>query len=166
MIFYSDVAKNLAEGTYVYLISMAVYKGSQPSVANYVTGVNNGTYKWTGNNLLQAYKDVDLTVNKVESVYKIEKNSAENTAYGDYVGIAGSAEWAVLFDKSMFQGTNKLLEFSSNNQLTFLRNITEDDMFMIVPVTNSSGDGVLRFNTIDFNGTTNKAIKKFTLNFS
>ncbi len=165
MIFYSDVAKDLAEGTYIYLTSIAVYQGSQPSVGNYITKVNNGTYKWAGNNILQAYKDVDLIINKVESVYKIEKNSAENTTYGNYIGSAGTAEWAVMFDVSMFQGTNKLLEFS-NNRLNFLRDITDDDLFMIVPVTNSSGDGVLRFNTIDFNGTSNKAIKKFTLNIS
>lgn len=167
MIFYSGVARDLVESTYIYLVSMAVYKGSQPSVENYITGVNNGTYKWAGSNLLQAYKDVDLTVNKVESVYKIEKNSSDNTEYGNYIGGTGLAEWAVLFDRSMFQGTNKLLEFnSSTNQLSFLRNITDNDLFMIVPVSNASGDGVLRFNTINFTGSTNKVIKKFTLNFS
>jgi hypothetical protein len=165
MIFYSDVAKNLAEGTYVYLTGMVVYKGLQPSIKNYVTGVNNGNYKWSGSNILQAYKDVELAVNKTDSIYKIKKTSADNTLYGNYIGSTGTASWAVLFDRSMFLGTNKLLEFTSN-QLNFLRNITENDLFMIIPVTASSGDGVLRFDTISFDGTTNKAIKEFTFNFS
>lgn len=163
MIFYSDVARDFAEDSYQNLTTMIVYKGSQPSVQNYISGVNNDLFNWNGSYLLQAYKDVDLTVNKVGSTYKIEKDSVAGTTYGDYIKQAGIAEWAVLFDVSM---TDDLLEFTNDNKINFLRNITEDDLFMIVPVSNAAGDGVIRFDTIDFNGTTNKAIKKFSLNFS
>lgn len=163
MIFYSDVARDFAEDSYQNLTTMIVYKGSQPSVQNYVSGVNNGLFSWNGAYLLQGYKNVDLTVNKVGSVYKIEKDSAAGTTYGDYIKQAGTAEWAVLFDVSM---TDDLLEFTNDNKINFLRNITEDDLFMIVPVSNTAGDGVIRFDTIMFNGTNNNIIKKFSLNFS
>ena len=109
MIFYSNVASDLAQDSYRLLTTMVVYKGKQPSVTDYVTNVNNGTYKWTGNYLLQSYKDVDLTVVKFESVYKVKKNSVDATLYGNYICRSGLAEWAVLFDKSMSEGSNKLL---------------------------------------------------------
>ena len=167
MIFYSNVASDLAQDSYRLLTTMVVYKGKQPSVTDYVTNVNNGTYKWTGNYLLQSYKDVDLTVVKFESVYKVKKNSVDATLYGNYICRSGLAEWAVLFDKSMSEGSNKLLEFNSTtNSMNFLRNITENDLFMIVPVSDTSGAGVLRFSTIVFNGSANRPIKQFTLNFS
>jgi hypothetical protein len=168
MIFYSDVARDLVNDTYRNLTTMVVYKGSQPSVEDYVIGVNNSSYKWSGSYLLQAYKNIDLVVNTVSTTYKIEKNSPNETTYGDYIKQAGIAEWAVLFDSSMIapSNTNKLLEFTNANELNFLRNITENDLFMIVPVSDAAGDGVIRFNTIDFDGITNQAIKKFTLNFS
>jgi hypothetical protein len=163
MIFYSDVAKDFAEDSYQNLTTMIVYKGSQPSVQNYVSGVNNNLFSWSGSYLLQAYKDVDLTVNKVGSTYKIEKDSLAGTTYGNYIKQAGTAEWAVLFDVSMI---NDLLAFTNTNEINFLRNITEDDLFMIVPVSNTAGDGVIRFDTIMFNGIDNNIIKKFSLNFS
>jgi hypothetical protein len=164
MIFYSDVARDFAEDVYVRLTTMVVYKGTQPSVTEYI---NSGTYAWTGNYLLQAYKDVDLTVNNIESTYRINKDSPNGTSYGNYIKQAGTAEWAVLFDWSMLEGTNKLLEFNSiTNSLDFLRNVTENDLFMIVPVSNAAGAGILRFDTTDFDGLLNNPIKKFTLNFS
>ena len=170
MIFYSDVVRDLVNDTYRNLTTMVVYKGSQPSVQNYVIGVNNGSYKWSGSYLLQAYKNVDLVVNTVSTTYKIEKNSPNGTTYGNYIKQSGTAEWAVLFDNSMIKtsasDTNKLLEFTVTNELNFLRTMTEEDLFMIVPVSDAAGDGVIRFNTIDFDGVANQAIKKFTLNFS
>lgn len=166
MIFYSGVASDLAQDSYRLLTTMVVYKEKQPSVAEYVTKVNDGTYKWSGNYLLQAYTNVDLSVSKFESINRIEKNSIDGTLYGNYICQSGLAEWAVLFDKTMLEGSNKLVEFNTNtNSMNFLRNITEDDLFMIVPVSDTSGAGVLRFDTINFNGS-NKAIKQFTLNFS
>ena len=166
MIFYSDVAREFAEDVYIRLTTMVVYKGVRPSVQDYVAKVNDGTYNWTGNHLLQAYKDVDLTVNKIESTYRISKDSPTGTSYGSYIRQSGIAEWAVLFDFSMLEGETKLLEFDSNtNRLNFLRNITENDLFMIVPVSDAAGAGVLRFNTVTFDNS-NKVIKKFTLNFS
>ena len=165
MIFYSDVARDFAEDVYVRLTTMVVYKGTQPSVQDYISKVNDGTYTQAGNYLLQAYKDVDLAVNKIESTYRINKNSPDGTSYGNYIGQSGTAEWAVLFDLSMLTGTNKLLEFSSATGLNFLRNLTENDLFMIVPVSDAAGAGVLRFDTINFTGF-NNPVKKFTLNFS
>ena len=106
------------------------------------------------------------SVNKIESTYRISKDSPTGTSYGSYIRQSGIAEWAVLFDFSMLEGTTKLLEFDSNtNRLNFLRNITENDLFMIVPVSDAAGAGVLRFNTVTFDNS-NKVIKKFTLNFS
>ena len=167
MIFYSDVARDLATDTYVNLTAMVVYRGSQPSIQNYITGVNSGTYKWNGNYLLQAYKDVELSVNAVNKLYKVEKStSTTDKEYGDYIKQAGNAQWAVLFDTSMLEGENQLLEFTNTNQLNFLRNITEEDLFMIVPVSTTLGYGVIRFDTIEFNGLDNQVIKKFSLNFS
>ena len=165
MIFYSDVARDFAEDVYVRLTTMVVYKGTQPSVQDYISKVNDGTYTWTGNHLLQAYKDVDLAVNKIEATYRINKVSPDGTSYGNYIKQAGTAEWAVLFDLSMLEGSNKLLEFSSTTGLNFLRTVTENDLFMIVPVSDAAGAGILRFNTINFDGL-NNPIKKFTLNFS
>jgi hypothetical protein len=119
--------------------------------------------------MLQGYDSVNLAVTKIESTYRIKKNSQVGTSYGDYICRNGQAEWAVLFDKSMVKtsasDTNKLLEFS-NYQLVFLRNITASDLFMIVPVSDTAGAGVLRFDKIDFDGVTNNTIDKFTLNFS
>lgn len=165
MIFYSDVARDFADEVYTRLTAMVVYKGSQPSVQDYIDKVNDGTFTWSGDHMLQAYDSVDLSVTKIESTYRIKKNSPIGTSYGDYICRSGMAEWAVLFDKSMLEGTNKLLEFS-NYQLVFLRNITANDLFMIVPVSDTAGAGVLRFDKIDFDGVTNNAIEKFTLNFS
>lgn len=165
MIFYSEVARDFAEKVYTHLTTMVVYKGSQPSVQDYITKVNDGIYTWSGDQMLQAYNSVDLTVTKIESTYRIKKNSQDGTSYGDYICRSGKAEWAVLFDKSMNEGSNKLLEFSGY-QMIFLRNITANDLFMIVPVSDAAGAGVLRFDTIDFDGSSNNEIKKFTLNFS
>lgn len=169
MIFYSDVARDFAEEVYTRLTTMIVYKGSQPSVTDYITKVNDGTYTWSGNHMLQAYNSVDLAVTKIESTYRVRKTSQDGTTYGDYICRSGQGEWAVLFDNSMVKtnetDTNKLLEFSGY-QMIFLRNITENDLFMIVPVSDAAGAGVLRFDTIDFDGASNNAIKKFTLNFS
>jgi hypothetical protein len=170
MIFYSDVVRDLVQDSYKNLTNMVVYKGRQLSAQEYVEGINTGTHNWNGTYLLQAYNNVDLTVNKVGSTYKIEKNSAVGTTYGNYIKQSGTAEWAVLFDNSMIKtsasDTNKLLEFTVTNELNFLRTMTEEDLFMIVPVSNTAGDGVLKFNTIEFDGVANQAIKKFTLNFS
>jgi hypothetical protein len=165
MIFYSDVARDFAQDVYTQLTTMVVYKGTQPSVQDYITKVNNGTYTWAGNYLLQAYNGVDLAVTKIESTYRINKNSIAGTEYGNFIASSGTAEWAVLFDKSMSVGTNKLLTFS-NNQLIFSRNITENDLFMIVPVSDAAGAGIVRFDTTNFDGVSNNAIQKFTLNFS
>lgn len=165
MIFYSDLARDFAERVYTRLTTMVVYKGSQPSVQDYIAKVNDGAYTWSGDYMLQAYNSVDLAVTKIEATYRINKNSLVNTSYGDYICRSGSAEWAVLFDKSMLEGPNKLLQFS-NYQLVFLRNITANDLFMIVPVSDTAGAGVLRFDKINFDGATNNAIDKFTLNFS
>lgn len=165
MIFYSNVANDLVQDCYLLLTTMVVYRGKQPSVEEYITKVNNRTYAWTGNYLLQAYKNVDLSMSKLGSITKIEKNSPDGTAYGNYVRQSGLAEWAVLFDKTTSEGTNKLLNFNTNS-MNFVRNISEDDLFMIVPVSDITGVGVLRFDSIDFNGTANKPIKRFSLNFS
>lgn len=165
MIFYSEVAEDLAQESYQMLTTMLVYKDKQPSVAEYITRVNNGTYKSSGNYILQAYTDVDLSVSKFGSVNRIEKYSPIGTLYGNYIFRSGLAEWAVLFDSSMLEGETKLLEFN-NNTMNFLRNITEDDLFMIVPVSDVTGAGVLRFDSINFDGFENKAIRQFTLNFS
>lgn len=166
MIFYSNIADDSVQDSYLLLTTMVVYRGKQPSVAEYITKVNNGTYAWTGNYLLQAYKDVDLSKSKVESITKIEKNSPNGTSYGNYFRQDGLAEWAVLFDKTTSQGTNKLLNFNTNS-MNFIRNISENDLFMIVPVSNLTGLGVLRFDSIDFKGGNNpNPIKRFAVNFS
>jgi len=165
MIFYSNVADDLVQDSYLSLTTMVVYRGKQPSVEEYITKVNNGIFAWTGNYLLQAYKNVDLSSSKFESVTKIAKSSPNGTLYGNYIRQSGLAEWAVLFDKTMSEGTNKLLNFNASS-MDFVRNITENDLFMIVPVSDTSGVGVIRFDSIDFNGITNKPIKRFALNFS
>jgi hypothetical protein len=166
MIFYSNVADDLVQDSFILLTTMIVYRGKQPTVAEYITKVNNGTYTCTGNYLLQIYKDVDLSKSKVESVTKIEKNSPDGTSYGNYFCQAGLAEWAVLFDKTTSQGTNKLLNFNTS-PMTFTRNISENDLFMIVPVSDIKGVGVLRFDSIDFkSGNNPNPIKRFAVNFS
>lgn len=165
MIFYSEAPRDLAEDTYKNLTSMLVYKGKQPTVSSYITGVNNGTYTRTGNSLLQAYLNVNLAVAKVGSTYRVEKTSPDGTIYGNYMHDSGIGEWAVLFDASMLLGANKLLDFdAAANKVNFTRNITADDLFMIVPVTDTAGVGVLRFNSVTFSSSVNNAIKKFTLN--
>lgn len=163
MIFYADVAKDLVDDSYKLLTTMVVYKEKQPSVAEYVSKVNDGTYKWTGSYLLQAHTNVGLGASKFESLYRMEQIT-EGLSYVSQN--TGSAEWAVLFDGSMLVGANKLLEFnSSTNSMDFVRNITENDLFMIVPVSDTTGVGVLRFDSVNFDGS-EKAIRKFTLNFS
>ena len=163
MIFYADVAKDLVDDSYKLLTTMIVYKEKQPTVAEYVSKVNDGTYKWTGSYLLQAHTNVVLGASKFESLYRMEQIS-EGLVYVNQN--TGSAEWAVLFDESMLVGSNKLLEFNSGtNSMNFVRNITENDLFMIVPVSDTTGVGVLRFDSVNFDGS-EKAIRKFTLNFS
>ena len=166
MIFYSDIARDLTADTYRNLTTMVVYKGQQPSVEEFITKVNDGTYDWNGNFLLRSYKNVNLIVKKAGKVYKIEKeNSPAPTTIVNVT--SGTAEWAVLFDKTMVKtnttDTNKLLEFNSTT-MNFLRNITQDDLFMIVPVSDKTGPGVLRFDSIKDNN--DIIIEKFTLNFS
>jgi hypothetical protein len=166
MIFSEDIKQGLAEITYKNMDSAIVYKGKQPSLEDYIIGVNNGTYTWTGNFLLQGYTGIDLHVVKVSNTYRIEKDSPSRTFYGDYMCQDGKAEWAVLFHQNTLQGSNKLLEFnSSTNQVNFLRNITDADLFMIVPVSDMLGVGVMRFISIDFVADENNPIKRFSLNF-
>ena len=101
MIFYSDVARDFAEDVYVRLTTMVVYKGTQPSVAEYI---NNGTYAWTGNYLLQAYKDVDLAVNKIEATYRI--NNINNPKQYD------------IYEKTLAGGFNAV--FRKNSAIQFI----------------------------------------------
>lgn len=166
MIFYLDATKDLAEDTYKKLTSVLVYKGPQPTVSEYVSKVNDGTFTAAGGRLLQGYPNVGLTVNKYGNSYRVEKISPAGTSYGDYMVSAGVAEWAVLVHLSLLTGTNKLLEFnSSTNEINFVRNITEDDFFMIVPVTTTTElSGVIRFESVEFDPLVNNKIEKYTLN--
>lgn len=165
MIFYSEFAEDLAKDTYVNLTSALVYKGKQPSSSDYITGVNNGFYTRTGENLLQGYTGIDLKVTKIDFSYRVEKSTASGVLYGDYMNNNGIAEWAVLFHSLTTMQPNKLLEFNNTtNQINFLRNITVDDLFMIVPVTNTAGAGVIRFPSVTFSSTVNNPIEKISLN--
>lgn len=166
MIFYSDAARDLAEDTYKNLSSVLVYKGDQPTVSEYVSGLNDGTFAVASGLLLQGYPNIGLTVNSYGSSFRVEKISPAGTSYGDFMVAGGIAEWAVLLHSSLLVGTNKLLEFnSSTNQINFFRDITEDDLFMIVPVTTSTElSGVIRFESVDFDPLVNNRIEKYTLN--
>lgn len=167
MIFGDNIKKDFAELTYKNMTLAVVYRGKQPTAAEYISGINNGTYTWSGNFLLQAYKNIQLNVRKIESTYRVEKTSPSRTLHGDFMCQNGTAEWAALFNKTMIEGSNKLLEFDlSSNTVNFLRNITDDDLFMIVPVTDMLGDGVLRFISIDFYTDENNPLKQYSLNFS
>jgi hypothetical protein len=166
MIFYLEAAKDLAVDTYKNLTSVLVYKGNQPTVAEYVSKVNDGTFIRSGGLLLQGYPNIGLTVNQYGNSFRIEKISPAGTSYGDYMVASGIAEWAVLFHSAMLIGTDKLLEFnSSTNEINFLRDITEDDLLMIVPVTTTTEvSGVIRFESVDFDSSVNNKIEKYTLN--
>jgi hypothetical protein len=165
MIFYADIIKDFVDNAYVRMSTMMVYKGSQPSVAEYVTGVNSGIYKWAGSELLQACSDVQLTSHPFESTYRIELTlNSTSTKY--YINQnTGAAQWAVLFHNSMMSSSTPLLSNPSVNSIEFARNITENDLFMIVPVSNNAGSGVLKFSTVDFDGSKNE-LDYFSLNFS
>lgn len=167
MIFGDNIKKDFAELTYKNMTSALVYRGKQPTVAEYISRVNDGTYTWSGNFLLQAYKNIQLNVRKIESTYRVEKTSPSRTLHGDFMCQNGAAEWAALFNSSMIDGSDKLLDFNSTtNTVSFLRDITDNDLFMIVPVTDMLGDGVLRFISIDFYADENNPLKKYSLNFS
>lgn len=167
MIFYADIIKDFVNGTYLQMSTMIVYKGSQPSATEFIAGVNSGIYKWSGLNLLQAHSDVELTARPFESQYRVELTlDSTSTIYYTNQN-SGAAQWAVLFHESMIDQSLPLplLSNPSANSIEFARDITEQDLFMIVPVSNSSGSGVLKFATIDFDGSKNE-LEYFSLNFS
>jgi hypothetical protein len=160
MIFYYEITQDLAEDTYQNLTTVLVYSGPQPTLANYMLGFLSN-YSTNGSKLLQAYTDLDVNVVEVGASHRVY-NTKTNTSYGNYSFNSGLAEWAVLFDRSM---TGDLLRFGGSS-LTFLRQITNSDLFMIVPVSDNTGTGVLRFNNVSFSQTGQEEfIEKFTLNF-
>jgi hypothetical protein len=160
MIFYYEITKDLAESTYQNLTTFLIYAGPQPSVLNYISGFTT-TYSPSGSVLLQGYTDLDISVVEVGASHRIYNTKTE-TSYGNYSVNNGLAEWAVLIDSS---AVGDLLEFSGSN-INFLRAPTQNDLFMIVPVSDNTGDGVLRFNSVAFSATgSEEFIETFTLNF-
>jgi hypothetical protein len=159
MIFYYEITKDLAESTYQNLTTFLIYSGPQPTVEVYVD--NFTTYSPSGSVLLQGYTDLDISVVEVGASHRIYNTKTE-TSYGNYSVNSGLAEWAVLIDSSAI---GDLLEFSGST-INFLRAPTQNDLFMIVPVSDNTGDGVLRFNSVAFtNPGTEEFIETFTLNF-
>jgi hypothetical protein len=159
MIFSSNILDNLANETYKHLTTALVYKGTQPDSESYVSGVNNGTYDKTGIFLLHAYTGYTLTATKINEIVQITKQSNGT----NYSVQSGFAEWAVLFHKN-YVGSGKLINFTGSN-FSFLRNITEDDCFLIVPVSTLTGTGVLKFANIEFIGVA-KNMENFYLNLA
>lgn len=165
MIFSPNIVKGIAQNSFDKLNLMLVYSGSKPSIANYIANFNS-TYSWTGSLLLQGYLKVDLAgVNDSENQYRIFKNSVSGTRYGAFSRQAGAASWAVLFSESLL---NDLLQFDAKNKtVRFLRNISVNDSFMMIPVSELNGDGVLQFNSTNFSHPAEEddTIESFSLRF-
>lgn len=161
MIFYSGILEDLAKDTYQTLDSIIVYKGSQPARTSYIENFSN-EYSWDHANsqILKTFKNVDLAPMNAEPYYRLYK--PDSVSYQQYTKQSGSAEWAVLFDNTM---VGDLISFS-DNKINFLRSLTDDDLFMIVPATNNSADsaGVVRFNSIVL-GSGTEQIQVFAINF-
>jgi hypothetical protein len=165
MIFSSNVGQGLAENTFVNLKIMLVYEGSQPNILDFVVNFND--YKWTGSKVLQAYVNVDLLGSPFSARrYRIVKNSASGTDYGAFSKKSGTAAWAVLMHENL---VNDLVQINSGaGSINFLRNITDTDAFMIVPVSDLSDNGVLRFSNLNFTHphvSGSDAIETFVLEF-
>jgi len=170
MLFSSNVGQGLAENTFVNLKIMLVYEGSQPNILDFVVNFND--YKWTGSKVLQAYVNVDLLGSSFSAKrYRIAKNSASGTDYGAFSKKSGTAAWAVLIHEDLISvdNSNRLISVdSSSGTINFLRNITDTDAFMIVPVSNLSDNGVLRFSNLNFTHphvSGSDAIETFVLEF-
>jgi hypothetical protein len=102
MIFYSNIADDLVQDSYLLLTTMVVYRGKQPTVAEYITKVNNGTYAWTGNYLLQAYKDVDFTFKTPQNVQLIN----DDVMYPEHFNKLWTLYELVFVKGNRFDGTS------------------------------------------------------------
>jgi len=160
MIVNLEVVKDFSENIFENLTTVLVYQGPRPTVGVYIAGFLTD-FNWSGNYLLQAYNDIDLSVVKSNNSYRLYKVNGE---YGSFSRQAGIAAWAVLFDKNL---TNDLIEFNSQEKtVTFKRDIRSDDAFMIVPVTDSMTNGVLRFTSLSFTHPADENIQRFEIDFS
>lgn len=167
MIFYDSILKDIAENTFKNLNIVVIYKDVQPSKDDFITNFST-TYSWTQTTtstaVLQAYENVDLGTTEVSGDYRVYKTSPSGTSYGPYVKNTGTASWAVLFDSS---SSGDLLEFNNdNNTLTFLRDVTDDDIFMIGPVSTLSSSGIVKFASLNFEDPAEEDLKGLTINFS
>jgi len=154
MIFYPGFVDDIVDQTYKNLKTILVYKGSQPDIDTFISRVNSGTYKATGSSLLQRYSVSEYDIETNNQIVQLLAENISGTFYN-----SGLAEWAVLIHNSQ----PSTLINTSNSEL-FVRDITDSDLFMIVPVSDTTGRGVVKFTSIEFTG--QKSLTSFTLNVS
>ena len=134
-------------------VSIAVYSGSQPTAADYCTNlITSYTYN-AGTQLLAVYGASSASQSAASQVNTdtsgttgVTQLAEVSTAYGMDNKRAGTASWAVVF--------------SDIGAWTYVRNNTTTPLdqsavyFMIVPVTDVTGNGVVQFSTTAFDGST------------
>ena len=161
MIFYTGLIDTIVEQTYQHLTTALIYKGTQPDVDTYIERLNSGVYARTGNFLLHSYKNLVLDYARVNQIVQLSLSPSSSESV--YENSAGFAEWAVLFHADNV-GSGKLLDFDGTGPV-FNRTITEDDYFMIVPVSSNTGVGVIKFANIEFTSG-QKNLETFNMNVS
>ena len=160
MIFSTDVIKDFSSEVFGNLTTVLVYQGSIPSSGAYAAGFLT-TFSWTGTALLQAYNGLDMEVTVISQGYRLYKVGNQYSSYSKQAGIA---TWAVLLDQSL---TGDLISFNNQtNSLSFNRNITVNDPFMIVPVTDTTSNGVVRFSSVSFTHPADEVLQSFQINFT
>lgn len=160
MIFSTDVIKDFSSEVFGNLTTVLVYQGSLPSSGAYAAEFLT-TFSWSGPALLQVYNGLDMEVTTISQGYKLYKVGNQ---YSSYSKQAGTASWAVLLDQSL---TNDLISFNNQtNSVTFNRIIDIDDPFMIVPVTDTNSNGVVRFSSVSFTHPADEVLRSFQINFT
>jgi hypothetical protein len=157
MQFHSNLA--IAAGynmIYTYLtgqqadVSIAVYSGNQPTASDYTTGFLDN-YTWSaGSQLLAVYGTVSgsggssysVQISTPSSTGVIQLSEPSNS-YATTRKRAGTASWAVIFQSS------DMYNYVYNGSA-----IPSTLNFIIVPVSDLSGDGVIKFSTTEFNAST------------
>jgi len=166
MQFHSNLAiatgYNIGDYYLSNLISIAVYSGDQPTASEYATNFSSN-YTWgSGNQLLAIYGVINS-----DAVYD---NETVNIATSPSTGVAqlsepsnsytitrkaqaGTASWAVIF--TSVDARDKVYNGGSLSDSA--------DYFLIVPVTDLTGNGVIKFSTVEFNSSTSYPIQNFNL---
>ena len=134
--------------------AIALYEGNQPSINDFVANFSNN-YNQSGGNTLQIYNTYGIFNEQFPSQnsMRFAKRTGPDITYSKQSIRSGTASWAAIFYQNSSMPTT----------------ITDDTKFIIVPVSNLSGPGILklRSTTVTYsNASSDNLIADFILDIS